>query len=131
MDLYTACATFGFACAIYAIARALNLLCIHWEEHGDKHPILSTILAHIGVFLYFIALPASIVFDTLNNAYSRRSAKRSDRDLRDLRLLVIIAQMERDQQIKCADRYFHYSLDDPDDFDFNEFADHVYNKLGL
>ena len=44
---------------------------------------------------------------------------------------MVQAQEERDQQIRDAETYFHYSVDDPDDFDFKEFASHVYEEMGL
>lgn len=124
MDLYTACATFGFACVIYAISRLLSLIAQNQSSSG-KPSILSRILIILSMLLCLFSIPAVVVFGILDRLADDLRAQEREMDRRKLHTLINMATKPRKQQIADAKSYFDYRVAVSSDFDFDDFVSDV------
>ena len=128
MDLYTAFATFGFACMIYAISKLLELISKGWLAKCE-HLTISRILLILSMLLCLFSIPAVAVFGLLDRVTSDLRASEREKDRRKMHILMDMAKKPHAQQIKDAQQYFDYHVAVPSDFNFDEFASEVFRDI--
>ena len=83
----------------------------------------------LSIVFYILGLPVSIALTAINNLHWKRIFKEHERDMKDMRKLVMVAEEPEEKRASLG--HILFSTYSEGSFDYNTYRDGIFKRLNL